>query len=171
MTQWWILVGMMGSGKSMVGRKLSEISGRPLQDTDQLLQNRFGRTIGKIFDIYGEAAFRDHETSVLKTLDPEAGILATGGGVIVRPQNRVELARLGKTIYLQVPPDKLIERLSLSRRRRPLLETENWEDRFRDLYESRREIYEGADLTFPVSAEDLEDTAAALHVRLMELGW
>lgn len=171
MNQWWILVGMMGSGKSMVGRKLSEVSGRPIQDTDQLLQNRFGRNIGKIFDIYGEATFRDHETSVLRTLQPEAGILATGGGVIVRPENRVELARLGKTIYLQVPPEKLIERLRESRRRRPLLETENWEVRFLELYESRREIYESADLVFNVHAEDLADTADALYAKLGELGW
>lgn len=162
---------MMGSGKSMVGRELARLSERPFTDTDSLLQNRFGRAINRIFDIYGEAAFRDHETSVLRSLEAEAGVLATGGGILMRPENRVELARLGKTIYLKVPEAKLVDRLTRSRRRRPLLEVENWEDRFHELLLQREEVYQQADLVFSVEAEDLSDTAAELLAAIQERGW
>ena len=78
MERCWILVGMMGAGKTSVGRALAERSGRPFRDTDLMLQTRFGRPVSQIFRVYGESTFRDHETSILRSLEPEACILSTG---------------------------------------------------------------------------------------------
>jgi len=171
MAEWWILVGMMGSGKSTVGRRLASLAERPFQDTDTLLQNRFGRTISQVFNLYGEAAFRDHETSVLKGLQPEKGVLATGGGIVVRDENWDELRRLGRTIYLSVPSEVLAERLAQSKRKRPLLETENWEQKLHDLLDARAERYRLADLVYEVPRGDLDSAAQSLFDHLREIGW
>lgn len=167
-TQSWILVGMMGAGKSSVGRELAKLAGRQFVDTDQLLQNRFGRPVGKIFDTYGEATFRDHESSILRSLEPGSIVIATGGGIVMRAENWEELRRLGKTIFLKVTIDQLIERLSISKKRRPLLEVENWQERLTALYEQRLPIYEQADLHFVVKTDNSSTVAEQLFARLME---
>ncbi len=166
MERCWILLGMMGSGKTTVGKLLAERSGREFVDTDQLLKSRFGRPVHRIFAVYGEDAFRDHETSVLRQLEPRASVLATGGGTVLREENWTELRRLGLTIFLKTDPQKLRERLSQSRKRRPLLEVENWEERLLDLLEFRRSLYERADLVFDVSNLPLEEAAERLHAAI-----
>jgi shikimate kinase len=168
-TRSWILVGMMGAGKSSVGRELARISERTFADTDQLLQNRFGRPVGKIFDTYGEATFRDHESSILRALEPGPFVVATGGGIVVREENWQELHRLGTTIFLRVSVEQLIERLTVSRKRRPLLEVENWQDRLRDLYDQRMPLYEKAMVTFDVSIDNSAIVAEHLLSRLLEV--
>lgn len=165
MDGYWILLGMMGAGKSTVGKALSALSVRPFVDTDSLLERRFGRPIATIFEVYGEDAFRGHETSILKSLEPEPSILATGGGIITRPENWDEFRRLGTTIFLDVPPAALKERLIQSRRRRPLLEVEAWEDRFDALYAQRIETYRQADVIVPI----VEGTTESCAERILEL--
>ncbi|HSI73339.1 MAG TPA: shikimate kinase [Fimbriimonas sp.] len=154
----WILLGMMGAGKSALGRGVAELSGRPFVDTDILLQNRFGRPVSQIFQIYGEQTFRDHENSVLRGLEPGPYILATGGGIVTREENWNELRRIGTTIFLQASPETLIGRLEQSKKRRPLLETENWQERARGILESRLPLYLQADLVVRVDGLEL-DTA------------
>ncbi|MCE9559364.1 MAG: shikimate kinase [Armatimonadetes bacterium] len=172
MADWWILVGMMGSGKSTVGRQLAELAGRQFVDTDVLLQNRFGRSISQVFNIYGEAAFREHETSILRSVsDQEGGILSTGGGIVQRDENWEELRRLGKVIFLNVPTELLVRRLTISKRRRPLLETENWEEKLAALVAERLPMYQRADLVFDVQEEDLRQTAVQLLAKVQEAGW
>jgi len=139
---WWILIGMMGSGKSTVGRELARLADRSFQDTDLLLQNRFGRPISQVFELYGEEAFRGHETNILRGIDPGEGVLATGGGIVQREENWNELSRLGKTIYLRVPTDVLKERLATTKRKRPLLAYEDWEARLDLLIDKRTGFYE-----------------------------
>ena len=158
----WILLGMMGSGKSTVGRHLAEHAERTFKDTDTLLEHRFGRPVHQIFSLYGEEAFRQHETSILKTLDPGPFVIATGGGIVLRPENWDEIRRIGKTIFLDVPVEILQDRLAKSRRRRPLLETDAWEDRLAQMLDSRRDLYLQADLHFQVESESLEDCAMHL---------
>lgn len=148
---------MMGAGKSSLGRELAAASNRPFVDTDQLLQNRFGRPVAQIFQIYGEDTFRAHETSILKGLQPQACVLATGGGIVTRPENWEHLRRLGTVIYLRVPEDVLIDRLSQSKKRRPLLETEDWEGRVEDLLEVRKPLYEQADIIVDLEGMGLAD--------------
>lgn len=158
----WILLGMMGSGKSTVGRYLAELSERTFKDTDTLLEHRFGRPVHQIFSLYGEEAFRQHETSILKSLEPGAFVIATGGGIVLRPENWDEIRRIGQTIFMDVPVEILQERLAKSRRRRPLLETEAWEDRLAQMLESRRDLYLQADHQFKVESESLEECAKHL---------
>lgn len=155
----WILIGMMGAGKSSVGRALAELSGREFHDTDLLLQARFGRPVSQIFAVYGESTFRDHETSVLKGLEPNDVVLATGGGIVMRNCNWDEFRRLGTTIYLQAEFETLAERLSKSKKKRPLLECEDWQARLTSLLEARRELYEQADVTVSVDGIDVCEAA------------
>ena len=115
MERCWILLGMMGAGKSSVGRALAELSGREFVDTDILLQHRFGRPVHQIFEVYGEDAFRHHETSVLRSLEPSSIVLATGGGIVTRESNWSELGRLGATIYLNAGLSTLLSRLEASK--------------------------------------------------------
>lgn len=168
MSRMWILVGMMGAGKSSVARGLAEVSGRQALDTDQLLQNRFGRSVAQIFQVYGEEAFRDHETNLLKTLEPAEAILSTGGGIVLRPENWERMRSLGIIAYLEGSPETLVSRLRHSKRRRPLLEVENWEQRLEALLESRRPLYEQADLRCTIDNKPVETIVSELHQRFKE---
>lgn len=150
---------MMGAGKSSIGRALAELSGRQFVDTDQLLQQRLGRPIPQIFQIYGEETFRAHETSILRCLEPTPVVLATGGGIVTRPENWPELRRLGLTVFLDATPETLKDRLARSKKRRPLLQTEEWESRIDELLLDRLPLYRQADITVPVDDVDLEDGA------------
>jgi len=164
----WILVGMMGSGKSTVGRLLAERAQRKFIDTDQLIVHRLGRPIHQLFSIYGQDAFRDHETSVLKGLEPEPAVMATGGGIVLREANWVELRRLGLVVHLDTPVELLIERLEKSAKRRPLLEVEDWQTRLRNLIEERKPLYAKADLSIAIESEDLESAADKLFAALSQ---
>ncbi|CAN5535894.1 shikimate kinase [soil metagenome] len=155
----WILVGMMGSGKSAVGRALADASQRKFVDTDLLLQARFGRPVSQIFEIYGESTFRDHETSILKGLQPEPVVLATGGGIVLREENWTELRRLGVIIFLHASEETLLDRLEKSKRKRPLLEAEDWKERAIAIYEKRLPTYLQADIIVPVDNLEIEEAA------------
>ena len=157
---------MMGSGKSTVGRMLAQRASRRFVDTDQLVVHRLGRPIHQLFSIYGQDAFRDHETSVLKALQPEEFVLATGGGIVLREANWTELRRIGIVAFLDLPLEVLSARLERSAKRRPLLEVENWKERLADIYRERRPLYEKADLCLKLESEDLDQAAYKLYERL-----
>ena len=159
MERTWILLGMMGAGKSSVGRALAQLSGREFLDTDLLLQHRFGRPVYQIFDVYGEEAFRQHETSVLRGLEPSFAVLATGGGIVSREANWTELRRIGTTIYLKAAPETIIGRLQASKKKRPLLMADAWPDRVMNLLERRTPLYEQADLCVEVDSDDVVSVA------------
>jgi shikimate kinase len=153
---------MMGAGKSSLGRALAELSGREFVDTDLILQNKLGRPVSQIFQIYGEEAFRDHESSILRNLEPGEFVVSTGGGSVIRSENWSEFRRLGTTIFLNAKFETLVSRLTLSKKKRPLLLGENWEDRARELLDSRLDLYKQADLTIHVDDMNLEIGAQAL---------
>lgn len=157
-----VLVGMMGSGKTTIGRTAAEHEGVPFDDTDLILTRRLGRTIPQIFQLYGEEAFRSHETSVLASIEPETGVLATGGGIVLREENWVHLKRLGTTVFLDVPVEALIARLAMAKKRRPLLEVDGWDQKVRDLLDYRRPLYQKADVTLFIEEGDVEATANRL---------
>lgn len=159
MERTWILLGMMGAGKSSVGRALAELSGREFLDTDLMLQHRFGRPVYQIFDLYGEDAFRHHETSVLRSLEPANVVLATGGGIVTREANWPELHRIGITIYLKASTDTIISRLTASKKKRPLLMIDAWPERVVDLLESRSTLYSKADVCVDVDSDDVVGVA------------
>jgi len=106
---------MMGAGKSTVGRELASLSDREFFDTDKVLVHRLGRPVPQLFSLYGEAAFRDHETAVLRSFERSASVIATGGGIVMKPEHWEIMRARGRIIFLYVPPDRLKERLAISR--------------------------------------------------------
>lgn len=147
----------MGAGKSSIGRRLAERTGRAFIDTDQLIVNRLGRPIDRIFELYGEQAFRDHEASIIESLEPAASVISTGGGAILRDSNWEALRTIGTTIYLRVSKDSLIDRLQVSRKKRPLLANDNWEEVFSELYDKRNPLYERCEIIVDLGDCDLEE--------------
>ncbi len=150
---------MMGAGKSAIGRSLAVATGREFIDTDLLLQHKLGRPIPQIFSLYGEDAFRDHETCVLRELKPSDSVLSTGGGIVLREANWVEMKRLGTTIFLNADAETLISRLANSKKRRPLLLVDNWEGRVRDLLSARFDLYKRADIQVDIHGENVDEAA------------
>jgi shikimate kinase len=166
----WVLVGMMGAGKTSVGRLLATLSNREFLDTDQLIQRRLGRTIEKIFEFYGEAAFREHEKSIVSQLLPGLNVISTGGGAVVRDENWSQLKSLGTTIYLRCSAESLIERLTESKKKRPLLETDDWQERLRSILSSRESRYLESDLVFNLDGIALEEAPQILYNELKARG-
>jgi shikimate kinase len=154
---------MMGSGKSTVGQTLARLANREFFDTDKLLVQRLGRPIAEFFRYYGEDAFRDHEYAVLTSMEPAPIVLATGGGIVIQDRNWDELRRIGTTVYLDAPFEVLKERVERGKRRRPLLQAENWEERLESILNSRKDWYERADICFKVGDSNLPDTAQRLY--------
>jgi shikimate kinase len=159
----FVLIGFMGCGKSTAGRRLAALTGHRFVDTDELASSRAGRGIPEIFAKDGEEAFRRIESEVIEGLVGVAGIvLSTGGGAVLRPENRGALKKIGPVIWIDSDPEILFERAMRSGRR-PLLQTENPRASFDSLLEQRRPVYEAAaDLRIDTSEVDLEDVAKRL---------
>ncbi len=135
------LVGLMGAGKTTVGRQLAKRLGRRFADSDHEIEARTGVRIPLIFEIEGEAGFRSRESAVLETLTQEHGlVLATGGGAVLDPGNRANLAKSGTVIYLCSQPRQLWERTRRSRNR-PLLQVADPLARLQELYAQRDPLY------------------------------
>lgn len=134
----------MGCGKSSVGRRIASQTGHRFIDTDEVVASHAGRSISRIFAEQGEAHFRDLETAALLELRETTGIvLATGGGIILREENRQALRSIGSIIWLDADPDILFERVSRNKRR-PLLHSGNPRETFDALLTARRPVYEAA---------------------------
>jgi len=136
-----ILIGFMGTGKSTIGRNLSRTFGYPLIDTDHLIVEQQGRTIPEIFESEGENAFRNLETGLLRSLHQHSGhIIATGGGIIGREENRRLLRELGYVVWLIARPSEILERTARNSNR-PLLNNDDPERTIRELLEIRTPLY------------------------------
>ena len=142
------LVGMMGVGKTTIGRHLARAVSREFMDLDHELEARCGVRVSLIFDIEGEEGFRKRETAALDDCSRRQGIvLATGGGAVLAPQNRQYLKERGVVVYLRASPQELYRRLARDRSR-PLLQTADPQTRISELVAQRGPIYESvADLT------------------------
>lgn len=132
----------MGAGKSTIGKLLASILGLPFKDTDHLIEERTGADIPWIFDVEGESGFRDREQMLLDELlhSSETFVLATGGGIVERAENRDLLKSADKVIYLKVEVEQLITRTAKDKKR-PLLQVENPEQKIREIYERREPLY------------------------------
>lgn len=136
-----ILVGPMGAGKSTIGRLLAGQLGLPFVDTDKVIEERTGADIPWIFDVEGEEGFRQRESAVLSdVLEGPPVVLATGGGIVLKPENRVLINRLGKTFYLLASIEQLLERTAKDKKR-PLLQVDDPEAKIRELMSMRDPIY------------------------------
>ena len=145
-----VLIGFMGTGKTTIGKIASERLGLQFIDTDDLIIEREGEPIPKIFERLGEAGFREIETAVLRELaeDEEAGkVVATGGGIVTQAENLALLGRLGFVVWLSATVETIFERVSLNRDR-PLLYTPDPMQTITDMLGEREKFYrEVADLT------------------------
>ena len=135
------LVGLPGSGKTTVGRQLARRLQIPFVDSDHAIEARLGCSIREFFEREGEARFRDIEEEVVDALTQgPAGVLSTGGGVVLRPANRQHLRERGQVIYLKSTPEELYRRLRHDVNR-PLLQVADPLTRLRDLYAARDPLY------------------------------
>lgn len=136
------LVGMPGSGKSTVGRQLAHRAGVPFVDLDHRLEQAIGTTIRSFFEAEGEARFRDLESQMLAEVARESGgmVLSTGGGAVLRAENRAVLRQFGAVLYLRASPEEIFKRVRHDRTR-PLLQGGNPMDKLRELYAQRDGLY------------------------------
>lgn len=158
----------MGAGKSTIGRVLAFELNRQFRDTDRVIEDRTGADIPWIFDMEGEAGFRDRETAVLADLSTELDlVIATGGGIVLRPENRQMMKDSGYVCYLTASTEQLVERTSRDKKR-PLLQVENPRQKIIDLLEMRDPIYrESADFIINTDKRSPKMVAQEI-VRLIE---
>jgi len=136
-----ILVGPMGAGKSTIGRLLAAELSRNFYDSDHEIQARCGADIPWIFDVEGEAGFRDRETQMIRELSRREGVvIATGGGAVLREANRRMLRESGTVIYLLTTVEQQLRRTAKDRNR-PLLQRVDREEVLRDMFAQRDPLY------------------------------
>ncbi len=137
-----VLIGLMGSGKSTIGRLVAQSLGFEFVDTDHLVAETAHRTIPGIFAAEGESGFRTRETAALRSLlGRQASVIATGGGIVTVPENLPLLRQLGFVVWLNADPATLYQRTSHSHDR-PLLRNADPEATLRDLLTQRAPLYE-----------------------------
>ena len=142
-----VLVGLMGAGKSTVGRRLAARLGLPFTDADNEIEAAAGMSIPEIFAVHGEEHFRDGERRVIARLLQEGPIvLATGGGAFMNEETRGRIAEQGISIWLKADLDVLMRRVR-KRSTRPLLQNPDPEGTMRRLMDVRHPVYAQADLT------------------------
>lgn len=141
-----VMVGLMGCGKSAIGRRLANRLSLPFVDADEEIEKRAGMSISDIFAEYGEAHFRDREAKIIASL-LEAGpqVLATGGGAYMNEDTRAAVAAKGVSIWLRAQLPVLMRRVT-KRNTRPLLKTADPEAVMRRLMEERYPVYANADI-------------------------
>jgi len=135
------LVGMMGAGKTTVGRQLAKRLGKTFHDADREIESRTGVSVAVIFDIEGEAGFRKREAEVIEQLTAlDDIVLATGGGAVLDPRNREHMKSRGFVIYLHALPAVLWQRTRTDKSR-PLLQGGDPRERLESLYSARDPLY------------------------------
>ena len=161
------LVGMMGAGKTSVGKLLARHLGKTFHDSDHLIETRTGVKISVIFELEGEDGFRAREAAVISELTALKNIvLATGGGVVLDPRNRELLKARGTVVYLRASVNELWNRTRHDRNR-PLLRTADPHARLCELYAQRDPLYrQVADITMETGSQSLKTLVAKLEQRL-----
>ena len=163
------LVGMMGSGKTSTGRPLAERLGYGFVDADAVIEQAAGCSIPEIFERDGEAGFRSLESQVLNAISQRHSlVVATGGGVVTRPENW-GLLHSGIVIWLDVVSEQLLQRLKADSTVRPLLQNDDPEAALNALLNERRPLYAEADLTVVINEETPETVADGIRQLLPSL--
>ncbi len=158
------LVGLMGAGKTSVGRMLAKRLGMDFYDTDVEIESATGVKIPVIFEIEGELGFRTREEKMIEKLTAMRGIvLATGGGAVLSAANRARLMKNGRVIYLRAAPEDLWRRTRRDRNR-PLLQTPNPLAKLKELHAQRDPLYaEIADLTVDTGAQSVGNLTSQIQ--------
>ena len=153
-----VLIGLMGVGKTTVGRRLSKALGLKFRDADEEVERAAGRTVAEIFKDFGEAAFRDGERKVIaRLLEEPPMVLALGGGAFVDPETRAQVLEKATSVWLQADIDTLFNRVS-RRDTRPLLHDPDPRGVLERLLESRTPAYAEADIHVDASASSHQTT-------------
>lgn len=154
-----VLVGLMGTGKTSVGRRLAQVLDLSFVDADQAIEEAAGCTIADFFEMYGEPAFREGEERVIdRLLGDGPQVLSTGGGAFVSPVTRERVAAKGVSIWLNTDLETLIKRTQ-RRTDRPLLNNDNPAETLRRLMDERNPIYAEADVHLAAGTETIDNTA------------
>lgn len=163
------LVGMMGAGKTSIGRRVAARLGVPFRDADHEIEAAAGLTVAEIFEKFGESHFRDGERKVIARLLEEAPhVLATGGGAFMDASTREAMARAAFTIWLKAPVGLLLSRVK-KRETRPLLKDGDMQATLERLLAAREPVYATADMTLDSADEPhgaaVDRIVQALHER------
>lgn len=164
------LVGPMGAGKSTIGRLLSSELKLEFKDSDKEIEDRCGCNIPWIFDVEGEAGFRDREVSAIDEITQERNVLmATGGGAVLRAENRTHLSSRGTVVYLKTSVEQQLARTAKDKNR-PLLQIDNPEAVLRRLMKERDPLYqEVADIIIHTDDRNPKYVVQEIVKRLREL--
>lgn len=155
-----VLVGLMGAGKSCVGRRVAQSLGVPFVDADAEVEEAAGCSIADIFEKYGEEEFRDGERRVIaRLLEGPTSVIATGGGAFIDEQTRALIHNKGLSVWLRADLDTLVARTS-GRSHRPLLNAGDPKEILADLIETRYPVYETADVVVETGAHSVNATCA-----------
>lgn len=163
-----ILVGLPGSGKSSAGRQVARRFALPFVDSDHEIEADLGMSIREYFAAHGEQAFRDQESAMLARIAAAGGrcVLSTGGGAVLRKENRELLHASGTVLYLRASPDEIFRRLRHDTKR-PLLQVANPKARIQDLFRERDPLYrEVAHYTIEAGRSSVQSLVHAIAMQL-----
>ncbi len=160
-----VLTGFMGAGKTSVGRRLKELTGMEIVDTDDIIEEKAGMVISEIFEKFGEVHFRELEKRAVAWASTlKNHIIVTGGGAVLKKENVKNLRKNGKIIYLYAPPEVLYERIK-GETHRPLLQVDDPLGKIKELLEYREEFYADNDFIIDTSnmgAKEVAEEVAGL---------
>ncbi len=163
-----VMIGLMGAGKSNLGRRLATAMGMPFIDTDNEIETAAGCTIDEIFEQFGEREFRAGERRVIaRLLRGEPAVVATGGGAFMDKETRKRVKKKAISIWLRADVE-LLHRRTSRRDHRPLLKKGDPKKILKDLIDARYPIYAEADIAFDVSDEPAPDSAKRVLAKLIE---
>lgn len=167
------LVGPMGAGKTSIGKQIAKELGREFYDSDQVIEKRTGADIPWIFDIEGEEGFRQREMKIIQELTKLTDIvLATGGGVVAKLENRSILAANGIVVYLKASLEEQVERTSQSKKRPLSKEETEREETLKTLQQKHHALYkEIADLVYESDSSSVKTIALDIIQKLKEQGF
>ena len=165
-----VLIGMMGAGKSSVGRSLHRRTGMAFLETDEIVASNLGMSIPQIFFTQGEKKFRRAETEALQTIcGTKRAVIVTGGGIVLRKENVEILKRLGLIVSLDGDEEVLFARAARTTDR-PLLQTKNPREAFSEIFYARRPLYaQIADIRLDTSQLTVEEVATAILSKLRSM--
>jgi shikimate kinase len=164
-----VLVGLMGAGKTSIGRRLATRLGLPFVDADAEIEAAAGESIADIFARHGEQAFRDGERRVIaRLLDRPPHVLATGGGAFLDADTRAKISVSGVSVWLRAGIDTLLSRLGKSRTQRPLLSQGDLRERVTRLMDERYPVYAKADITIDTGEGPHEPVVEAIVLALKD---